>query len=132
MLKSTGRLVCEPDFVYLECDTEIVRLYRWFCRQKGIYLIWQRHDSHISVVRPEELPNDFRFDKTHDGREFEFVYNPEYIQKNSTHYWFRVLSPELEDFRTDFGLCNQPAEIRNGKIVTHPFHLTIGRIAHTA
>lgn len=131
MIKSYGTLKCEPNFVYLECDPEIARMYRWFCRRKGIYLIRQRHDSHISVVRPEEL-SDFRFDKTHDGRVFEFVYNPEYIQKNATHYWFRVLSPELEDFRTGFGFCNQPAEIVNGKIVTHPFHLTIGRIAHTA
>lgn len=71
------------------------------------------------------------------GREFhgktvEFAYNPEYIQNNALHYWFRIVSPELEIIRESLGFSNQPFEIVDGRVITHPFHLTIGRVAGTA
>jgi hypothetical protein len=132
MIKSTGILRCEPKFVYLECDPEIARLYRYFCRKKGVYLIRQWRDSHITVIRTEEFSAQMSIGKYFDGTEFEFVYNPEYLQSNATHYWVRILSPGLEKFRTDMSFCSQPAKIVNGKLVTDPFHLTMGRLQHTA
>lgn len=89
-------------------------------------------DSHVSIIRAEESPEGYELPKKYDGLEIEFVYNPEYLNNNATHYWFRILSTELEDIRLELGFCSQPAKIVRGKLVTDPFHLTIGRIAHTA
>ena len=67
--------------------------------------------------------------KIFDDVEVEFSCNPEYIQNNEKHYWFRILSPELEDIRIFLGFSSQPVEVlNNGSLYTHPFHLTIGRI----
>lgn len=58
----------------------------------------------------------------------EFAYNPEYIQSHATHYWFRVLSPYLEEVRISLGFCSQPALFIEEGIETRPFHLSVGRI----
>lgn len=132
MFKSTGKIIVEPKFMFVSCDVNISRYYRWLANRMEIKLISQRHDSHISVIRTEELTENQILPKHLSGKEVEFVGNPEYMQCNATHYWFRIISPELEDIRTSFGFCNQPAEILNERIVTHPFHLTIGRINHVS
>lgn len=126
MIKSVGTIVVEPNFMFLDCEDDIANLYRWFSLRNGIILIKQRHNSHISVIRQEEITTSL--DKKFLGRRVEFSYNPEYIQKNKSHYWFRIISPELEYIRETLGFSNQPFEIIDGKIITHPFHLTIGRI----
>jgi len=130
MFKATGIIRIEPRFMFLECDREISRYYRRLARFQNIDLVSQRHDSHISVIRTEELSNDLP--KNYENEIVEFCGNPEYMQYNSRHYWFRIISPRLEEIRINLGFCSQPIEILdNGRVHTHPFHLTIGRIAGT-
>jgi hypothetical protein len=118
--------------MFLECDQNIARYYRRLAKKQGVYLVPQRHDSHISVIRTEELSSNQFLLPTHNGMEVEFCCNPEYIQFNDRHYWFRIISPELEDIRMSLGFCSQPIEVfEDGIIHTHPFHLTIGRIEGT-
>ncbi len=114
--------------MFLSCDKEISRYYRWLAGRSNIKLISQRHDSHISVIRTEELRPSQVLPEKFNNVQIEFCSNPEYIQFNERHYWFRIISPQLEDIRTELDFSNQPVEIVEGKIITHPFHLTIGRI----
>jgi len=131
MIKATGKIVVEPNFMYLSVDEDIARLYRSLLRKKGIILIRQRAGCHISVIRPEEVRQK-PLSKGYHGEIVEFSYNPEYIQNNATHYWFRIVSPWLEDIRTSLDFSTQPVEVIGGELIdVHPFHLTIGRIAGT-
>ncbi|MHA1676400.1 MAG: hypothetical protein ACTSU6_04405 [Candidatus Njordarchaeales archaeon] len=128
MFKSVGTIRTEERFMYLECDRSIAKYYRHLAK-KYIGLISQRHDSHISVIRTEELSEGQILSDKYSGVEVEFCGNPEYIQNNASHYWFRIISPQLEDIRMALGFCSQPIEkFDDGTIHTHPFHLTIGRI----
>jgi hypothetical protein len=132
VFKSTGRIITEQRFMFLECDKNIAEYYRYLARIVGINLILQRHDCHISVVRTEELKHKYILPTIYDFEEVEFCGNPEYMQFNDTHYWFRIISPRLEEIRMELGFCSQPVEtISNGVVYTHPFHLTIGRISRT-
>lgn len=133
MFKSTGIIRIEPRFMFLQCEKEIAKYYRALARKSGVDLIPQRHDSHISIIRTEELAKEQILPKTYEGIEVEFCGNPEYIQFNARHVWFRIISPRLEDVRMDLGFSSQPVEILdNGRLYTHPFHLTIGRFRYTA
>ena len=124
----TGTIITEPRFMYVKCDTELARYYRHLAGFEDIPLISQRIDSHISVIRTEELLPTQLLPTTYDGLVIEAFGNPSYVQNNSKHYWFRVISPQLEEIRLSLGFCNQPAEVIDGRIITHPFHLTFGRI----
>jgi hypothetical protein len=132
VFKATGTINVEPKFMFLECDKEIAKYYRALAKTRGIYLVPQRHDCHISVIRTEELLPEQKLPLDYSGQKIEFCGNPEYMQFNARHYWFRIISPALEDIRISLGFCSQPVEVReDGSIHTHPFHLTIGRIAGT-
>ncbi len=132
MFKSTGIIRSEPKFMFLECDRNMAKFYRHLAKQSGVSLISQRHDCHISIIRTEELLGEQILLKTYNDEEVEFCGNPEYIQFNDRHYWFRIISPRLEEIRMSLGFCSQPAEINpDGSINTYPFHLTIGRIEGT-
>lgn len=128
MFKYRGIICVEPRFMYLSCDKELARYYRKLARHDGINLIAQRIDSHVSVIRTEELEQGHVLSKKYQNQEIDFFGNPEYIQNNSLHYWFRVISPELEEIRLDLGFTCQPVEMKDGKLISHPFHWTFGRI----
>lgn len=129
MYKYQGIIQVEPRFMFLLCDPEMARYYRKLAFYDGINLVAQRINSHISVIRTEELrPEQFLSEK-YQGEVVEFFGNPEYIQNNRTHYWFRIISPRLEEIRLESGFTSQPFEILNdGRIHAHPFHWTFGRI----
>ena len=130
MFKYYGIIQIEPRFMYLDCDPELARYYRKLASYAGINLIPQRINSHVSVIRTEELqPNQF-LSKKYQEEVVEFFGNPEYIQNNGSHYWFRIISPRLEEIRLALGFTSQPIEILNdGRIFSHPFHWTFGRVS---
>jgi hypothetical protein len=117
--------------MFLDCQEDLARYHRRLAKKNGIDLVPQRHDSHISIIRTEELEVDRILSLyPYNGQVVEFCGNPEYMQSNNSHYWFRIISPHLEEIRTGLGFCSQPIEVfKDGTIHTHPFHLTIGRIA---
>lgn len=124
--KFFGRIKTESKFMYLQCEPELARHYRQLAAMNHIILVPQRIDSHISVIRSEELSPEQILPKTFDDELVEVFGNPEYIQNNDHHYWFRIISPRLEDIRLSLGFSNQPVEFVNGKFITHPFHFTFG------
>lgn len=127
LYKYQGIIHVEPKFMYLKCSPSLAKYYRFLARDEVI-LIAQRIDSHISVIRTEELSPEAILPKTHHGEIVEFFGNPEYIQNNLSHYWFRIISPRLEEIRISLGFSYQPVELKNNKLIAHPFHFTIGRI----
>lgn len=128
LYKFYGIVEVEPKFMYLKCDPEMARHYRKLALQENVILVPQRIDSHISIIRTEELSPSQILPKTFQGERVEVFGNPEYIQNNDHHYWFRIISPRLEEMRLALGFCNQPVEVKDGRIITHPFHYTFGRI----
>lgn len=128
MYKYWGQIKTEDNFMYVLCDPDLAKYYRKLASYESIQLISQRRDSHISVIRPEELFPGQILDKRFEDREIEFFGNPEYMNHNKTHYWFRVISPDLEAIRLDMGFTYQPVENRDGELISHPLHFTIGRI----
>jgi len=82
---------------------------------------------HISIVRGEK-PSNIKAWSKYQGKRFAFEYDPQYINTNGKHWWFRVTSPELEDVRLELGLTPQPTYIHyvTKEVTVNPFHLTIG------
>lgn len=129
MFKFFGIIKIEPRFMFLSCDSEMSKYYRKLASFSGIDLIAQRIDSHVSIIRTEELRSGQILSNKYQNEEVEFFGNPEYIQNNSSHYWFRIISPRLEEIRLELGFSCQPVEfLENGDFVVHPFHWTFGRI----
>lgn len=82
---------------------------------------------HVSLIRGEKPIDESLWGK-YEGKIFEFAYDPQYINTNGKHWWFRVISPELEAVRLELGLTPQPTYIHRmtQEERVNPFHFTIG------
>jgi len=131
MFSSIGKLVYNPsthlssskNWIVLMCDDEISRYYcslfnLSYKSKNGEYSgklkrpVW---GAHISVVR-NEVYNIKNIKK--NNQIFKFDYEPGVID-NKEHFWLKVHSKELIDFRRSLGLSDFP---------NFGFHLTIGRV----
>ncbi len=146
----------EKWWAMLKCDENLTAYYRYWLSKcwivKGSGRIWSREQeiqtdddweifnrgvklhrsvwgSHISVVRGEEPhPKDAKYWKKYENRKIWFEYDPEFLNSNGRHWWVRIISPELEDIRSELGLSRIPQifDDRKNKFVNSPFHITIG------
>lgn len=110
--------VCDPTWVILECDREIVEYYTWFLRKKGVKLEFPMWGSHVSVIRGE-IKNLEDYEQW--GEQAEEVISFQYgdLVTNGTHWWLEAQSKELEHIRLNLQLPSRPSS---------GFHLTIGKI----
>jgi len=101
----------------------------WPVTQKGIKLTRSAWGPHVSVVRGEK-PLNIKLWKKYDGKKVWFEYDPKYLNTNGKHWWFRVISPELESIRQELGLTPQPEYFHRDSQTqrVNPFHLTIGHM----
>jgi hypothetical protein len=142
-LKGRGKLVYDPwrtnkndseDWLVLEVDREITRLFRWFIDRELINLLgvegqgvlqpsW---DAHISILRGR---NDLRYvPREHKAalwnkyqhREVEFLYSPHVKVAKGEFFFVEVHCPWLLDIRAeefnlpyDFGLHLTVAKFRD-------------------
>lgn len=115
--------VCDPTWIIIECEKDIVDYYKWFLSKKGIKLDGLMWGSHISVVRGEKwdkIEDEFKDKWKHnDGQIIEFYYGD--LVTNGIHWWLEVKSQDLEDIRKELGLKPHP---------DFGFHITIGKISN--
>ena len=138
-LKGRGILTYDPkrknkknteDWLVLEVDREITRLFRWFVDREllnvtgaeGHGLLQPSGDAHISVLRGR---NDLRqvpkWEKDamwgkYQGREVDFLYSPHVRVAKGEFFFVEVKCPWLLEIRQEFGL---PYD--------YGLHLTIGK-----
>jgi hypothetical protein len=139
-LKGRGVLVYDPkrknkrnteDWLVLEVDREITRLFRWFVDRNlvnvtdaaGHGLLQPSGDAHVSVIRGR---NDLRkvpkWQKEamwgkYQGREVEFLYSPNVQLAKGEFFFVEVKCPWLLEIRKEFDL---PYDFG--------LHLTIGKV----
>lgn len=127
MFKSIGKLRYSPKllgnrnekwWMVLDCDPEIGRYYRYLFKVGGYKKLgrpsWKEH---ITVVRNEEPPDQYKhLWEKYESEVVEFSYNHDIID-NSIYYWLEVQSPRLDEIRVELGLSVIPE---------FPFHITIG------
>lgn len=126
--KATGTLVYDPVagkaqnpwWVIMECPKDIIEYYHhWITTVEGIKLNKPLFGAHISVVRGEEPPIEFKEKwKQQNGKELAFAYKHE-VENNGEYWWLRVRCPALNELRKELGLNAE---------VEFDFHLTIGRV----
>ena len=139
MLKAEGIIRCslkrpssdQTWWMVLACSTEeIGRYYRhlyWLDCAKGSKLSKPYWNSHVTVVRNEEPPNNGRW-WDYDGELVEFHYIPGVDDNYSnarfrSFYWLNVICPRFEEIREELGLHKNPDGI---------YHMTIGSIENEA
>lgn len=145
----------EPWWLLLQCDNGLSSFYRKLIEMERTYTVssrdwmsvkglepspfeWPIHipygkvtpsawGAHISIVRGEEPPNKKAW-KKYKNKRFKFKYDPRYINTNGKHWWFRAISPELEQIRLELGLTPEPTYIdyRTKELKVNHFHFTIG------
>lgn len=113
--------ICDPSWVLLKCDEDIVNYYKWFLLKKGVKLDALMWGSHISIIRGEAFD---KIDEKHmekwkfnDGESLGFKYGD--LVTNGVHWWLDVQSEAIEQMRSEFGLKPHP---------DFGFHITIGKI----
>lgn len=127
--RGVGRLHYSPQllgnagskwWLVLWCDKEIVKYYRhlyFLFRHKVDKLTRPAWDSHITVIRDEEPPEDRQhLWRAHQDREVEFFYSSQ-VGTNGSYWWLPVFSPQLLELREDLGLSREPY---------YPLHLSFG------
>ncbi len=135
-MKSTGKLVYSPRthlsssdrWLVLMCDDEISKYYRHLYTIAYPYLNGERKGkltrpvwgTHISVIRGERVPNH-KLWRLNENKIIEFNYEAGVLD-NGEYYWLKVVCPELEDLRAQYGLSRYPK---------FGFHLTIGRTTNS-
>ncbi|WP_407305669.1 hypothetical protein [Acinetobacter sp.] len=114
---TVGKLWHHADWLLLNVDDEITRYYASIIKQRfSIDLHWKsKWGAHVSVIRGEALPNPEKWGRD-EGREIKIYYTHQ-VYTNADHWWVNVISEELADIRTSYGL---PPEKKF-------FHLTVGR-----
>lgn len=111
-----GQKVLDPFWLILQCDSELVRYYKhWVFKGYFEKIMMPAWGAHITVIRNEKPAKPELWGKR-AGDFFEFEYDPE-IRTNGRHYWLKVSSPSLLDFREELGLRRNPPI---------SLHLTIG------
>lgn len=123
MIKSIGRLVYtdKPYKLIVEIENDIGNYYRslipkYFRFQKPMY------DSHISVIRGEEIINVQYWGKL-NNQEIEFEYD-NYIFQNTIYFWLAVECNLLKNIRENLGLPSL-SDITKSPCGNHDFHITI-------
>ena len=150
----------DPWWALLECNDHDYNLYRWLIKQRRSYKMhsadWLKMvglpesdkvwtvdvpygpvvrpawGTHISVVRGEKPSNPDAWRK-YQGKRFKFTYDPEYINTNGRHWWFRTHCPELEEVRVELGLTPQPTYVHRytKRTKINHMHLTFGKNVET-
>ena len=110
------KYVDESNQVYLECNPELARYYRYLTKEV-ITLNVPRFAPHITVVRNEAIPDKTRWNEFHDLK-VTFKYFS-IIEHNDLYWWLPVECEFLPVIRQSLGLMATPPW-ENG------FHLTIG------
>lgn len=148
----------DPWWALLECNDHDYSFYRWITKQNRAYKMhsadWLKMvglpesdrvwtvdipygpvvrpawGTHISVVRGEKPTNPDAWRK-YQGKRFKFSYDPQYINTNGRHWWFRTICPELEEIRVELGLTPHPTYVHRytGKTRINYMHLTFGKNA---
>jgi hypothetical protein len=115
--RTVGKLWYHDDWLLLQVDDEIARYYSFVIKQRFDIDLQRRSKwgAHVSVIRGEPLPKAEGWGHN-DGKEIE-IYYTHHVFTNGDHWWLNVVSEELADIRTSYGL---PPEKKF-------FHLTIGR-----
>jgi hypothetical protein len=112
---------CDPTWVILQCDDDIVDYYKWFLNKRGVKLDALMWGSHVSIIRGEAYDkinnNNIEKWKYNDGQYIEFKYGD--LVTNGIHWWLEVQSDELEQMRLNLGLKPRP---------DFGFHITIGKV----
>lgn len=115
--------VCDPTWVILECDKELIEYYKWFLTKKGVKMDALMWGSHISIIRGGTYDNIDKFHqkkwKFNNGEMIEFRYGD--LVTNGKHWWLEVASEQLENMRSILGLKPHP---------DFGFHVTIGKISN--
>lgn len=142
-LKGRGKLVYDPkranknnatDWLVLEVDREITRLFRWFIDREllnitgveGQGALQPSYDAHISILRGR---NDLKKVPRHQrdalwgkyqGRQVDFLYSPHVKVAKGEFFFVDVKCPWLLDIRAeefnlpyDFGFHLTVAKFRN-------------------
>lgn len=148
-LKGRGKLVYDPwranksntvDWLVLEVDREITRLFRWFIDRELVNItgvedhgvLQPSYDAHISVLRGKnDLKKVPRWQrdamwKKYDGREIDFLYSPHVRVAKGEFIFVDVQVPWLTDLRKeefmlpyDFGLHLTVAKFRDHWVGVH-------------
>jgi hypothetical protein len=107
-------------WLILECCPGLLQYYRHLIHQgTGIKLLKPSWGPHISVIRGEEIKEEFRhlWGKW-NGRKVSFTYSPEDLFDEYRYWWINIQSPELAEIRQELGLPPKPK---------YSFHFTVGK-----
>lgn len=131
MYKAKGKIVFnpltrdgeKPDKLWwaiVECPKDIIDYYKyWVTKNKNFKLNTPSFGSHISIVRNEEPPDEFKHMwGKRNGMEVEFTYTPDF-ETNGDYWWLKVECPILSDIRLELGLPLEPR---------FDYHLSIGKL----
>ena len=109
----------EPFWGIVQCDSEILKYYRWLLLRRGIDIhkgsLW---GAHITWNRGEEPPHKSLWSK-YEGAAVEFRYSNYLRWDNGQHVWLDVYCTILNQIRIELGLEPLPQM---------SFHLTVGRL----
>jgi hypothetical protein len=123
MIKGIGKLVYteKPYKLIVEVENDLGNYYRSFIPK---YFKFQKpmHNTHISVIRSEEICNLHYWGKLNNV-EIEFDYD-NYIFQNSIYFWLAVECNLLKNIREDLGLPPL-SQITKSPCGNHDFHITI-------
>jgi len=118
----TVKNICDPTWVILECDEEIINYYKWFLNKKGVKVDSPMWGSHISIIKGSTWD---KIDVEHEekwgynnGQILEFQYGD--LVTNGVHWWLEAHSKQLEVMRQSLGLNTHTG---------FGFHVTIGKIS---
>ena len=142
-LRGRGKLVYDPwranksntqDWLVLEVDREITRLFRWFIDREllnitgveGQGVLQPSYDAHVSILRGagdlRQVPRYQRdaMWKKYDGREVDFLYSPHVKIAKGEFFFVEVKCPWLISLRdwefdlpSNFGLHLTVAKLRD-------------------
>ena len=128
MLHSIGTLTFSAKIgerLVVEVDKDFLYCYRWFLNKEKIITNKPRYDSHISVIRNEEIRSTALWSSL--STEIKFEYDP-IIYNNDMYYWIAVNCLELEQIRKSFGLEPIKSGVTLSPDNLHNFHITIGNM----
>ena len=126
---TSGLLSCSDipgERMSLDADQGIMDLYRWLMQRYGIRSNKPRFNAHVSVIRNEQIANEFLWKDLH-GQEIQFSFSPE-VFHDQTYFWLAVAAPQLSEIRKSLGLAATKFGVTFSPDGCHAFHLTLGNM----
>lgn len=110
----------EPFWCLLMIDSNIAEYYRWFLKKEKIEThppnkLWNFHSSIIKHEEPQLNKDKWGI---FEGQTIKFKYGNYISFSNGKHAWLNLISDDLNDIRSFYGLQNSI------KI----YHMTLGRL----